>query len=931
MRPSHVSNRTRWPSARAWVPDAVAIALLMAAGAAVRLYGLETLSVWYDEGWTLYLTRFGPAEALRQIARYADPHPPGYYLLLIPWMRLLGQTAWAARAFSVLAGVLTVPALYYVGLKLLGRGAGLLAAVLLTLSPAHILYSQEARMYTLLGLCITLLFELYHRYTHRRATWRWWHWAALVVVQSLALYTHFLSAFVLAGLVAWSTLALALEARKGTWRPLAAWIAAQAAVALTLAPWAQVMLKRVAGHVTASTFTPPLSDFALETWSFLLAGQIDLLAPNPLYATVAIGVLGLLAIGAALVLWRGTRRRELVYLLLVSVCALLGVYLLMRLRPGFHPRYLFMLLPPLTVCVAHLVTDLARVRSWFARMGAAGILVCWLAATLLGGRLAWATAPWRDDARSAVAYLRQSLPAGSLIVAAYTGWELDYYLQNSGLATRFYGIGDFDRGIVDELAALVRQAPQVAYIRWRQSDTDHTGQIAHTLGREGELVAERHFPAYEVSVYRTSPELPLVRDCPAAARFGPLSLTGAVVQEYTPANGTVTVVLRWRLEESAPDDLKVALTLVDARGRVVAQEDRFLTDVHGMRTSRWQPPADGATYHTLPLSPGAAPLAYRLQVVVYHEDDPKGLQVLDSAGAPAGRSLDLCEISLAPAVWRAGAPTLPDRQALGLTIMPEPAPSFAGLELAAHRIDRPLVHSGETLSVLLEWRNASAGALPDLWPILRLVRDGQVLAEDTSAPVYGAYPTPLWAPGEIVLEWRDLLIPADVGSGLATLEILTVGEPAISLGAVELVAIARTFERPPMQQRVDMALGEAITFAGYDLSAVRIAPGGDLQIKLHWQSLGPVDRNLTVFVHLVSEQGRLIAQHDGIPAQGARPTTGWIAGEYITDEHLLRWNDPAFTGKAALHVGLYDATTGERLLALSGESSLLLADEIVVE
>ena len=97
-----------------------------------------------------------------------DIHPPGYYLLLHLWTRLFGPGVGSVRLLSVLIGTATVPLLYLAGKRLpdrrgpllylagkrlLGRSGALLVAVaLLALSPFHIYYSQEVRMYGLVTL-----------------------------------------------------------------------------------------------------------------------------------------------------------------------------------------------------------------------------------------------------------------------------------------------------------------------------------------------------------------------------------------------------------------------------------------------------------------------------------------------------------------------------------------------------------------------------------------------------------------------------------------------------------------------------------------------------------------------------------------------------------------------------------------------------------
>jgi hypothetical protein len=74
-----------------------------------------------------------------------------------------------------------------------------------------------------------------------------------------------------------------------------------------------------------------------------------------------------------------------------------------------------------------------------------------------------------------------------------------------------------------------------------------------------------------------------------------------------------------------------------------------------------------------------------------------------------------------------------------------------------------------------------------------------------------------------------------------------------------------------------------------------------------------------VFVQVIGEDGQVIAQSDQMPASNTRPTTGWLAGEYVTDVHRL--NVPEFAGTARLIVGLYDANTPGFPRALTSEGA----------
>jgi mannosyltransferase len=66
------------------------------------------------------------------------------------------DTEWVLRAPSALLAVGNVVAIYWLGVLIGSRIAGVLAPAVLATSGFHIYYSQEARMYTLLALAATL-------------------------------------------------------------------------------------------------------------------------------------------------------------------------------------------------------------------------------------------------------------------------------------------------------------------------------------------------------------------------------------------------------------------------------------------------------------------------------------------------------------------------------------------------------------------------------------------------------------------------------------------------------------------------------------------------------------------------------------------------------------------------------------------------------
>lgn len=131
---------------------------------------------------------------------------------------------------------------------------------------------------------------------------------------------------------------------------------------------------------------------------------------------------------------------------------------------------------------------------------------------------------------------------------------------------------------------------------------------------------------------------------------------------------------------------------------------------------------------------------------------------------------------------------------------------------------------------------------------------------------------------------------------------------------------------------VNVRFGDFARLTSYGLPAGEVTTAQPLPLTLQWQALegvGPVD--YLVFTHLLSEDGRLIAQHDGSPAGGASPITGWSSGEIIVDVHPMTFYDTAYTGPATIAVGMYDpGDPSARILTETGSDYVVLPITISV-
>ena len=129
---------------------------------------------------------------------------------------------------------------------------------------------------------------------------------------------------------------------------------------------------------------------------------------------------------------------------------------------------------------------------------------------------------------------------------------------------------------------------------------------------------------------------------------------------------------------------------------------------------------------------------------------------------------------------------------------------------------------------------------------------------------------------------------------------------------------------------VNYRLGEQIGLKQVRLSAETLAPGDSLVVALIWKSGGEIREDYRVFCHLLSADRELVAQRDGPPVYGVRPTSTWRAGEVIEDSYEIFLPGDLAPGEYELSVGMYDLESMERLPALDAAGERLPEDRIVL-
>src|SRR5207302_10785636 len=186
------------PAVRRPTAAAVTVAALTVLGAAVRVI-VAHQSVFADELSTYWISAThslgGVLSLLYSTGRihHAEITPPLSFLA--SWLTTrAGSSPDLLRLSALLAGTATIPLVYLLGLRTVGRRAALLATAITALSPFMIYYSTEARAYGLLML-LTLASTLAMLLALDTRRARWWVLYAVAAVS--ALWTHYTCAFVL--------------------------------------------------------------------------------------------------------------------------------------------------------------------------------------------------------------------------------------------------------------------------------------------------------------------------------------------------------------------------------------------------------------------------------------------------------------------------------------------------------------------------------------------------------------------------------------------------------------------------------------------------------------------------------------------------------------------------------------------------------------
>ncbi len=408
----------------------VALLVIIALGAALRVYKLDAKSLWLDEAYSIKFSQEAPAGIIEATAK--DVHPPLYYFALHYWMLAFGDSETAVRLLSALFGILALFVIYRLASRMFDRATGLLAAGLLAFSPFHIEFSQEARMYSLLCLLTLLSFYYFLKLLEGKSRYAL---AGYIATSALMMYTHVYSFFIIAAqnLYLLTLLFASRDTFKRLWKR---WLVSQVILAVLFVPWLSVQLQQFS-RVQQGFWIPKLPPRLLLNTLVMHAGSNQLA-----------WILSLLIALAVFAGWRGWKeeslaesssaeskkslldgRLKLYLLLLWLLCPIMLPYIVSQFSsPIFLPKYTIAALPAFVILAAR---GLLSLRFHQLRMILVLLLICFSLATLRE----YFRSPGKETWREAVASINGLTKPNDLVLFHKEPGRVpfDYYYKRDDL------------------------------------------------------------------------------------------------------------------------------------------------------------------------------------------------------------------------------------------------------------------------------------------------------------------------------------------------------------------------------------------------------------------------------------------------------------------------------------------------------------------
>ncbi|MDJ0728909.1 MAG: glycosyltransferase family 39 protein [Crocosphaera sp.] len=186
-----------------------------------------------------------------------DVHPPFYFILARFWSQLFGSSPEAIRALSAVISLIIFPSIYWLCQELFNTSSvGWMAMGIIAVSPFHVIYAQEARMYSLWIVEILLSSALLLRAIRLNKKESWLFYGLILTI---SLYTYLANIFIA---IAQGIYMLLIEGFKLSKRFLSYLITSLIAI-LIFIPWLLVVATNLSSFKSSSNWVNASYSFKL--------------------------------------------------------------------------------------------------------------------------------------------------------------------------------------------------------------------------------------------------------------------------------------------------------------------------------------------------------------------------------------------------------------------------------------------------------------------------------------------------------------------------------------------------------------------------------------------------------------------------------------------------------------------------------------------
>jgi uncharacterized membrane protein len=465
----------------------------------VRLIGLGSESAWIDEAYSINLAQHSISKIIQGTA--ADQHPPFYYLLLHFWM-LFGNSVSHARLLSALLGIVLILQVMIFGWNFAGARLGIGAALLLTLSPLQVWYSQEARQYMLLA-CLTTAstYELWSCLQGRR------RWLLYWLFSTMAIYTQYFAVFIF---FSHAVIVCLWAYQQHNIRLIVPWVISMIGVGVVFAPWTPTALNQFLYH-TMPWISDPAVGQVRDVVLILLFGNGVQVLPIILRWIWLLGLFGVAGWAVyRLINISQESQRGFVFVALWALIPFLAISLLASFYPVFQLKQYLILLAPFLLLATW--ATLIIPRPWgglfFAGLALAGGMTLIYQQNVLT----------KDDWRGVATYIQNNKKPGDLVYGnpAASAFALDLYwktpLPYNGYPINYDILSGGWEGVAvtsdiadQQLSTVTKNLKRVWLVEFFPEFWDENKQIPSWLAKHGNIVDEQSFGKIRLRLYKLNP------------------------------------------------------------------------------------------------------------------------------------------------------------------------------------------------------------------------------------------------------------------------------------------------------------------------------------------------------------------------------------------------------------------------------------------